>query len=61
MKIKASSYPDPGSRVYAIVDDDEKIMRDSIDGSVCVFVTRATAEYQMMRNGHRFYTPKETP
>lgn len=43
-RVVPSMYPGP---VYAIVNDRDEIARDSRDGSMCVYSTRATAEHQM--------------
>ena len=51
-KVMPSRYP--GSPVYAIVDEHNNIAVDPFDGSYMVWCTRATAEYQLSRNGDRF-------
>ena len=45
-RVVPSPYSD-GGPLYAIVDEHGKIACDSLDGRLCVFVTRATAEYQL--------------
>lgn len=52
-----SNYP--GSPVYAIVDQDGTIATDPRDGFLCLWATRATAEYQLSRNGFRFRRSSE--
>lgn len=52
-----SNYP--GSPVYAIVDQDGTIATDPRDGALCVWATRATAEYQLSRNGFRLRRSSE--
>lgn len=54
--VVASNYP--GSPVYAIVDQDGTIATDPRDG-LCVWATRATAEYQLSRNGFRLRRSSE--
>jgi len=58
-RVVPSNYP--GSPVYAVVDECNTIAADSLDGRLCVFTTRATAEYQLSRNGHRFQRSSERP
>lgn len=43
-RVVASRYEGP---CYAIVDEHDKVARDLLDGRLCVFTTRATAEYQL--------------
>jgi hypothetical protein len=45
-RVVPSPYVD-GGPLYAIVSDDGKVASDSLDGRLCVFITRATAEYQL--------------
>lgn len=52
-----SNYP--GSPVYAIVDQDGTIATDPRDGLLCAWATRATAEYQLSRNGFRLRRSSE--
>lgn len=45
-RVVPSPYSD-GGPLYAVVDEHGKVACDSLDGRLCVFVTRATAEYQL--------------
>ncbi|OKH80174.1 hypothetical protein EB73_33980 [Mycobacterium sp. SWH-M3] len=56
-RVAASNYP--GSPVYAIVDQDGIIATDPLDDFLCVWATRATAEYQLSRNGFRLRRSSE--
>jgi hypothetical protein len=45
-RVIPSPYTD-GGPLYAIVNQGGKIASDMLDGRLCVFITRATAEYQL--------------